>query len=181
MKIKLITCVIIASLITFSNTVEANKDIQKAKQLSVGVGTYALVIDHDNSGEDEFLGHSLSVTYAFSDNMSMNIQTYALEHDDHSNVEIEGFDMSVFYGTGLVSKGFKSYIGIGLYSETLQFENTEKDLSGVQLSGGVGYSWNKISFGFLIGIRSTEDYEDLANDGSDITAISSSLVLEYKF
>lgn len=181
MKITLITSLILTSLFTFSNIAEANEERQKTTQLSVGIGSYALVIDHDNLGEDDFLGHSLSVTYAFSDSMSINIQYYTLEHDDYSDIEVSGFDTSVFYGTGLASKGFKAYIGVGLYSETREFENVEKDFSGAQLSGGFGYSWNKISLGLLIGVRSTEDYHDLTNDGDDITAISSSLVLEYKF
>ncbi len=181
MKFTLITSVILSSLLIFTSIAEANDEIQKTKQLSVGFGSYALVIDQDNFGKDEFLGHSLSMTYAFSDSMSMNIQSYTLEHDDYSYIEISGFDMSVYYGTGLISKGFKAYIGVGLYNETREFENIDEDFSGVQLSGGFGYSWNKISLGLLIGVRSTEDYKDLTNDVGEIIAISSSMVLEYRF
>jgi len=181
MKLTLTTSVILSALFTFSSTAEANDDFQNTNKFSVGVGSYALTIDHDNVGENEFLGHSLSMTYAISDSMSMNIQSYAIAHDDYSDIEISGFDMSVLYGTGLASKGFKAYIGVGFYSETREFDRAEEDFSGVQLSGGFGYSWNKISLGLLIGARSTEDYKDLANNGEDTTVISSSLVLEYRF
>jgi len=181
MKITLITSSIIIAALTFSNIAAANDSSKKTKQLSVGIGSYALMIDQDKLGEEDFSGNSLSITYAFSDKMAMNIQPYSLEHDDASDIEISGFDMSVYYGTGLASKGFKAYIGVGLYNETRKFESVEEDFSGVQLSTGFGYSWNKISLGLHIGIRSTDDYEELANNDDKITAISSSLVLEYRF
>ncbi len=181
MKLTIITSAILTSSLIFSNIVLANDDIQVEKQWSVGVGSYALVLEHDELGDDDFSGGALSVTYVFSNKLSINGQIYALEHDDVSAVEVSGFDMSVLYGTGLASEGFKAYIGVGLYNETFEFESFEEDFSGVQISGGFGYNWDSVSLDLSLGIRSVGDYEDLADDGEDIIVVSSSLVLAYRF
>jgi len=181
MKNTLITSAILSTSLIFSTATLAEENSQPMKQWSIGGGTYALIIDHDELGEDDFSGFTLSSTYAVSDSFSINGQYYSLEHNDVSDLDVSGVDISAYYGTGLASKGFKAYIGAGLYSETLDFEGMEEDFSGAQLRGGFGYNWEAISLDLSVGIRSTGDYEDFADDGADMSAISSSLVLAFRF
>ncbi|NQZ23367.1 MAG: hypothetical protein HRT53_15105 [Colwellia sp.] len=58
--------------------------------------------------------------------MSINIQSYTLEHDDYSAIEISGFDTSVFYGTGLASKGIKAYIRVGFTAKHVNLKMSKK-------------------------------------------------------
>jgi hypothetical protein len=181
MNNNLITAVILTSSLIFSNTTYADENAQPIKHWSIGGGTYALIIDHEELGDDDFTGFTLSSTYAVSDSFSINGQYYSLEHNDFSYLDVSGVDISAYYGTGLSSKGFKAYVGAGVYSETLDLEGMEEDFSGVQLRGGFGYNWEAISLDLSVGIRSTGDYEDLADDGADMSAVSSALVLAFRF
>ena len=184
MKHNLIAITVVTSALIFSNASladETTQQVQPSKQWNIGVGTYALIIDEDNSDDITFEGFALSATYAFNDNVSIKGQYYALEEEDFSEIELSGVDMAVHYGTGLASDGFKAYIGLGLYSETLEVGSLEEDFSGAQIAGGLGYNWESVSLDLSLGIRSTGDYEDLADDSSDVTAVSSSLVFAIRF
>lgn len=87
-----------------------------------------------------------------------------------------------FYVTGLLSEGFKAYIGSGFYSETLEIGSFDEDFSGAQINGGIGYNWEQVSLELSIGIRSTGDYEGFVDDsGTDVTAVSSALTVSYRF
>ncbi len=183
MKNLLITSAIFASSLIFSNVTSAEGNSQPMKQWSVGAGTYAVALGWEDSENDSFGGGALSATYAFNDNFAIRGNLYSLEHDDYSDAELTGFELSAFYGTGLATKGFKAYVGGGLYSETLEFNNVDFDesFSGAQISGGFGYNWESVSLDFFIALRSTGDYEDLADDGDEVSAASGSLVLAYRF
>ncbi len=181
MKNNIIASVILTTSLIFSNITCADEATSSVKHWTIGGGTYALVIDHADLGDDDFAGFNLSSTYAFNDNFSINGQYYSLEHNDFSDIEISGVDISGYYGTGLTSKGFKAYVGVGVYSETLDLAGMEEDFSGAQLRGGLGYNWEAISLDLSIGIRSTGDYEDFSGDGADMAAVSSALVLAFRF
>jgi len=139
-----------------------------------------VVIDFDGEENDDFTGFNLSSTYAYSDNVAVRVQYYSLAHDDFSELDLAGFDAVAFYGTGLLSKGFKAYIGGGFFSESMENEYFDEDFSGAQINGGIGYNWDAISLELSVGIRSTGDYEDFV-DESDVTAISCALTVSYRF
>ncbi|WP_068546134.1 hypothetical protein [Thalassotalea crassostreae] len=155
------------------------------KQGAVGISSYALAIDEDTYGEDEFTGIAFSGDYYFSDNVSARFQYYSLEHDDLSEMEMTGFDAVIWYGQGFKSEGFKWFVGGGFYSETLEFSIIEEDFSGAQLNGGIGFNWEHVSLDLSIGFRSTGDYEDFNDenlgDTGDVTAVTSALTLGYRF
>mgnify|MGYP005991696981 CR=1 FL=1 len=190
MKNLLITSTILATLLssTFAyaesvetvETAETNAN-QADKQWSVGIGSYALVIDDEDYGDDEFTGLTLSSTYAFSDEFAMRGSYYSLEHDDWSALEVTGFDIVGYWGTGLMSEGFKAYIGGGVYHESLEVENVDESFSGAQLNGGIGYNWESVALDLSLGIRTVGDYEDFADDNADLTAVTSSLTISYRF
>lgn len=181
MKYSLISSAVLAASLFSSNVVLADNQ-QYNKHWQVGAGTYAVVIEADDYPDDDFTGFNLSSTYAFTDNVAVRGQYYSTEHDDESDLELAGFDVVAFYGTGLLSEGFKAYIGGGFYSETLEVGSFDEDFSGAQINGGIGYNWEQVSLELSIGIRSTGDYEDFVDDsGTDVTAVSSALTVSYRF
>ncbi|MGJ8692623.1 MAG: hypothetical protein ACSHW0_09085 [Thalassotalea sp.] len=110
----------------------------------------------------------------------MKAQYYEVKKDRRSIFEISGVEASIYYGTGLATQSFKAYLGAGIYSEKFKFYHLDDDISGAQITGGLGYNWPKISLELSLNYRSTGDYEDLGNY-NDISATSSSLILSYRF
>ncbi|QDP02314.1 outer membrane beta-barrel protein [Thalassotalea sp. PS06] len=153
------------------------------KPYSLGIGSYALTISADDSGyeDDDFSGLLLNATYAFNDNVGARFNYYTLEHDDWSDLENDGFDILGYYGTGLLSEGFKAYIGGGVYRETWEVSGTDFDesFSGFQLNGGIGYHWPAVTIDLTLALRSTGDYEDFAE--IDTSAIASALSIGFRF
>jgi hypothetical protein len=181
MKNNLITSTILASSLIFSNVTLADENSQPMKHWSVGAGTYVVTIAFDNSEDDSFGGGALSATYAFNDNFAIRGNLFSLEHEDFSDVELTGFEMLAYYGTGLATKGFKAYVGGGLYNESIEANYFDEDFTGVQISGGIGYNWESLSLDFSLGLRSTGDYEDIFDDGEEVSVASGALVLAYRF
>ncbi len=155
------------------------------KQFSIGIGTYALVVANDSPffDDDRLSGFSLSGQYAISDMFALRAAYYALEHDDFSSIDATGFDFVGYVGAGLMSEGFKIYGGGGMFTETWEVGPVDKTFNGLQLSGGVGYSWNPVALDFVIAVRQKSDYEDLvAGTGARIdAAASASLILSARF
>ena len=181
MKNTLITSAILASSLIFSSAKLAEEDSQPMKQWSVGGGSASVALAFEETEDDSFGGGALSATYAFNDNFAIRGNLYSLEHVDYSDVELTGFELSAYYGTGLATKGFKAYVGGGLYSESLEVSDFDEDFSGAHISGGFGYNWESVSLDFSIALRSTGDYEDLVDDREEVAAASGSLVLAYRF
>ena len=151
------------------------------KNWSVGISSYALIVSSDNYGDDDFSGVAFSGNHFISDNVGFRFELYVLEHDSFSEIEVTGFDLLAHYGSGLRSVGFKWYIGGGLYSETMEIGSFEEDFSGAQINGGIGYNWDSVGLDLSLGLRTTSDYEDLAENGDDLTATTASLALSYRF
>jgi hypothetical protein len=149
-----------------------------SKNWSIGFSSYALVVSSDDYGDDDFSGVAFSGNHFMSDNIGFQFELYVLEHQDFSGIEVTGADLLAYYGSGLLSEGFKWYIGGGFYSETLEVGRFEEDFSGGQLNVGLGYNWESVGLDLSSGLRTTSDYED---SGDDITAITASLSLSYRF
>ena len=182
MKKFTLAAVAATALFTFSANAEEAPQAPIEKNWSVGIGTYATSFGADDGYGDDtttFSGYNFTSTYAFSDNFAVRAGYYTLEHEDFSNLESSGFDLVAYYGTGLATAGFKAYIGGGLYTDTFSVSSYEEDFSGAQLNGGLGYNWNVVALDFIMGVRSTGDYEEDSNE--DITAVSASLVVSVRF
>jgi len=179
--------ILLASLTAFNAHAE-EPVAQQEKKFSIGLGTYSLILDHDSSGtkDDKFYGAALNAGYAFTDNFAIKGAYYYMEHDDFSDLEVEGIDLAVVAGTGLATEGFKIYGGVGLFSEKWKVKGLSgnEKFSGAQLVGGLGYNWEVVSLDFSVGIRDSSDYEDFAKklgSNSDITAVSAALTLSARF
>lgn len=155
------------------------------KNINIGIGTYALVIVNDSPtfDDDRLSGFSISGLYAISDMFALRAAYYALDHDDFSNIDDTGFDFVGYFGTGLLTEGFKIYGGGGLFTETWETSGADQSFNGLQLSGGIGYNWKSVALDFVLSFREKSDYEDiLAGTGVSIDAAASgSLIISARF
>lgn len=185
MKYLLLTSLTITSILTFSASSYAENS-NAIKKWGVGVGIAALVLDSEKNRDFKFSGGALTATYFVSDNVAIKSQYYALNHSTYRGVKISGgglsgIDISAYYGTGLTTKGFKMYLGGGLYNETIKFSGKDASFNGVQIVGGIGYNWDTISLDMTLSARSTGDYEDTLTALGEISTSSSDLILTYRF
>lgn len=158
---------------------------EATKNWTLGAGFQTLTVSNDDEDLD-FGGFIGSAQYAFSNNSAIRASVHTLENDDFSDLTSDSFDVSVYYGSGLLDNGFKAYIGVGLFSDSWELDGLSGDesFSGFLFSGGIGYSWDQVAVDFIIGARAADDYADLIEEvggSGTITAITSSLVISARF
>ncbi|KGJ96390.1 hypothetical protein [Colwellia psychrerythraea] len=185
---KFISTSIAGFLLASSMNVQAEGPVlsEDFKQVTLGVGVYSLVIADDNNyyQDDELSGFGISAMYSFNDSFAVRGQYYSLEHDSFSAIEDKGFDIVAYFGTGLATTGFKAYIGGGVFNENWKTTGFKQGFSGLQLNGGVGYSWDVIALDLVLGIREAGDYKSFSADQGitiDPSAVSSSLIISARF
>lgn len=179
--------VAVCMLMTAGNAM-ASEDGPKFK---LGVGTYSIIIADDSTtygGDDEqFFGGALVGTACLTKHVAIRGAFYATEHDDYSEVEINGLDIQLLLGTNFY-EGWNVFGGIGAFSETFEVStgvggytvSAEKDLSGAELAFGVGYSWSKVALDYVVTVRDTDDYEDFTGVDHDY-AVTGGITISYIF
>jgi len=169
-------------LLTCSNQLQAASFIQTSgPNWEVGIGSYAVVIDDDNERE-ELAGGSALATFIFNDYFAVRGVYYSVKNDSDSSFDLSGFEMNAYMGTGLQDRGFKAYGGLGFYKETLDYRNIDEDISGAQLSGGIGYNWSNVALDFTMSARTVGDYADYFDeDDDDVTAVTGLLSVAFRF
>lgn len=163
------------------------------KMFSVGGALYWIDVDATNIGELEFSGGALVGTAAFNENVAVRGSIYNTSWDEDEDFELSGYDTQLLLGGNLISEGFKYYVSLGVFSEsmTLAGMSGELDFSGGQFGVGIGYSWPNVSLDYSINVRSADDYADFVEQSglmtmagvsySEVTATSSSLALSVRF
>ena len=64
----------------------------------------------------------------------------------------------------------------------MEADGFDENFSGAQISGGIGYNWQKVSLDFTLAIRTAGDYADMLDeDEDDVVAASGSLNIAYRF
>jgi hypothetical protein len=158
---------------------------EQQKKINIGVGTYGLVVVNDSSvlDDDQLSGYTMSGQYAFSELFALRAAWYALDHQDFTNIDVQGFDLVAYIGAGMISTGFKVYGGGGYYSESWEISGNSELINGLQLSGGLGYNWQNAGLDFVFALRQTSDYEDvLAGTGIAVdAAASATLIVSARF
>ncbi len=155
------------------------------KKFSVGIGTYGLVIVNNSNvfDDDRLSGFGISGQYAVSDMFALRATYFVLDHDDFSNIDDTGFDFVAYFGTGLMTEGFKIYGGGGVFTESWETAGADQSFNGLQLSGGLGYNWESVALDFVLSLRDKSDYQDiLVGSGVSVDgAASGSLSLSARF
>jgi len=180
----LISNIVISILFTLllSTQSQASNFIKNyGKNWQVGVGGYAVVVDGHNN-RNELGGNSLSVAFVLNDYVAVQGQIYSIDNDESYNFDISGYDINAYFGNNLHNNGFKYYSGFGFYKETLEYSSGDDNITGAQVSGGIGYNWPYVSLDLTLSYRSVGDYADYYNeDNNNVTAMSSSLTVAYRF
>lgn len=164
-------------------------DMELGKKTSIGIADYAVKVSYSAPGaigvDDDFTGIGIFVTHAISDNFALRGGYYFLNHDEYSDVDAKGIDLLAYYGTGFATDGFKAYIGGGFFSEKLEGSIASETFGGIQINGGLGYNWERVSLDLSLGIRDASDYEDFVSDVNGISvsarALSGSFMLSVRF
>lgn len=182
---------------------------ESGPKFKLGVGTYALIVAEDSStygGDDlDFYGGALVGTACITKHVAIRGAFYATENDDYSgsqfssmgvtvsgvDLEVNGADIQLLLGTNFY-EGWNLFGGVGAFFETAKITgdvatgygstsvSVEEDLSGAQVTFGVGYSWSKVALDYVVNVRDTSDYEDLTGVNHDY-AVSGGINLSYIF
>lgn len=153
----------------------------QAKNFSLGFGTYALVVAYDNNNytNDELAGLSVSAGYAITDKFGLRATYYTLDHNDIAALDDTGYDLVGYIGGGLQSRGFKAYVGGGVFHESWDYGGVSDSYGGLQISGGLGYNWDSLALDLVGAVREPGDYEKalLRNTGQSVNAGTASAAL----
>ena len=180
---KILQMVLITIILLITTTAIAEK------KTTIGAGVYTLNISYGYSTtmDDDFAGAGISVFHAFNERFAARWGYYETDHRADSSVELKGFDLSGYIGTNLNDNGFKAYIGGGVFKETLYYTETryQKNFSGIQVNGGIGYNWKHVALDFVVGVRDPRDYEKYVLRTFDINTnarvLTNSLILSARF
>jgi hypothetical protein len=157
------------------------------------LGTHAIAINNNAEGfeDDELSGFMFSYQRNISEYVALRGGLYIDEHDDNSKLEASGIESHILVGNNFTGKGFYGSGGLGFFSETWEYDDTDIDFdfSGFLVSAGIGYRWEAVVLDFIINLRDPGDYEDKINDilGSyyqdsiDVVAASGSLSIGIRF
>ncbi len=136
---------------------------EDTNNFNIGIGTYALTVSYDDyyssRPDDNFDGIALTASYAFANFFSIRGNFYSLDHEYLSNIDIEGTELTLLFGMGLERNGLRAYGGPGIFDEDRKSSNSSENYSGIQLNGGIGYSWQHIALDLFVTIRDPSDYE----------------------
>lgn len=170
-KLAPITLLCLASLSAHAEATE------NAKPFNIGISYTSLGMSTDaieeyygsTSYSDNFSGLGLFGSYTFTDNFFVTGNYYSLDHEDTSSVNDQGLEFIFYGGAGLTTtNSAKLYAGLGYYSGTFSVSSYEKDVSGLILSGGIGYNWEQFAVDFVIGFRDSNGYEDALIETYDL-------------
>ena len=156
-------------------------DTQERK-FSVGLTSYATTIDFPQ-GEDDASGIAVTAMGAFNP-VGLGhigfIANYAvMEHDTFSMIDITSIDASLIWGRNLTLPGFKFYVGGGFFSEKWKAGNFNQTFSGGQLTGGIGYNFDRVGLDLFVNARSGDSYEVMGTKAD--SAASAGLSISYRF
>jgi len=173
--------VLLMPLVAYSDT--------EPKSFNLGIGIYSLQVYEKLSGEtysndsDRLNGAALSVAYMLTNKVAFRGTYYSLNRGNFPDTDASGFDALAYYGNGMAMRGFKWYIGGGYFSEEWNIMTESNSFSGLQLSGGFGYNWERYSFDMLLHMRDASDYDKhLSEPGTEIsTAGVLSMMISARF
>jgi len=190
------------SLKSSSNNNSSSNDANLNKKFSVGVTAYNTTIatTFSNVEDVEFNGPAIFASYGISDNIGIRASLFSLESETNgalTTTQSDGYDLSLHFGTGLETDGFKAYGGFGLFKDKWSgATNYTGSLSfgGLQIGGGLGYNWENLSLDANINLRKASEYREvmdfmIANSPSSFGSsgtgyglvVSPTLTLSYRF
>ena len=159
MDFKIIAPILISCLPTY---VFANFDEPKPT-LSLGASSMALVqsVKYKDSSNttNTFAGLQLIAAGNLTDNFQLQTSLYRLQYTDNSELTVYGNNFKANFGTGFMSKGFRSYLSVGIFSESFDNGTKSERINGLEVGAAMGYSFNKVSIDYGFSVRDSSDYQ----------------------
>jgi len=141
------------------------------KNITAGAGVYVVTLRDD--GEDSsFEGYAITGSMALGPGSAIRGHLYFTEHEDESNLKLNGFDAQFLLGSNLNRLGFKIYALGGYWKETLKVESTtkttanEKDFAGFMAGLGIGYNWSSAALDFWVAWRQPDEWREFSTIGT---------------
>jgi len=151
---------------------------------AAGLGMTAEVIDHDALRDDNFAGPAFVGTAAASDRVAARLVLYLWNHQDFTDADIKGAELAVLVGRGLSREGVRAYGLLGGYAEDYDSLDVGRDLTGVAVGLGVGYTWPRSVLDVWVTGRSNGVYEEILEvreEPSSYRTLCAGLSLSYRF
>ena len=156
------TTILLLTLILTAGTALAQAT---PKNITAGAGVY-VVTTSDDDERDSMEGYAITGAMALGPGSAIRGHLSFTEHEDNSNLKLEGFDGQFLLGSNLNRLGFKIYALGGYFSETLKLESTSKttaneaDFAGFMAGLGIGYNWPSAALDFWVAWRDPGEYKE---------------------
>lgn len=181
MNVKYITPILLG---IFSIPASANFDGPKPS-VSLGVSSMALVQQVKFSNGDKtntFAGLQLTAAGNLTNHFQMQSSLYRLQYTQDSNSKISGGSFKANFGNGFLSQGFKSYVSVGIFSESYDEGTISERVSGFELGAALGYTFNTVSLDYGFTVRDSSDYQREGLYGNaDVIAATGFVNISSKF
>jgi len=151
---------------------------------AAGLGMTAEVIDHDALRDDNFAGPALVGTAAASDRVAARLALYLWNHQDFTDADIMGAELAVLVGRGLRREGVRAYGLLGGYAENYGSLDVGRDLTGIAVGLGAGYTWPRSVLDVWVSGRSNGTYGEILavrEMPSSYRTLNAGLSLSYRF
>ncbi len=176
--------------LSLSSAAMAEDDDKGEKIHQIGLASYAIDVVVDNYTNDPYAydGGAIFYTGAISDSLALRLGAYGVVYDKNSDESITGTEVSLLIGSGLRSEGFKAYVGLGQYKETVNWSNSygvsveSDEFSGFLFTLGLGLNIGPIALDASMSARDMTEYEDARGTAAEsITAVSTAIIASVRF
>jgi len=170
--------------VSTQSTVNVIQKEVPSRSHAIGIATWGLTVSDLNApdGEDSdttFNGAALTYQFSFNNHIAMRLNLYSAEHEDFSDISINGMDGQLLLTTNARNKGFKFYLGGGYFDEKWDNGSNETSFSGGEFIFGLGYNWSRVGLDLAGGVRPKSTYD--VPDEFDLLFVTGSLRLTFRF
>ncbi|TRW48721.1 hypothetical protein FM042_06985 [Aliidiomarina halalkaliphila] len=145
------------------------------KPFQVGFGGFGVNVENGDS-DNKFRGPGVNFQAALADSgrsqLALRVNYAQLEHEDFSSLSNDTGEALLLWGSNLNRTGFKWYVGGGVFQDRVQLEGFERsrNVSGGQLTGGLGYNWSNVGLDVWVSGRERSAYDTGAFRPDSVTA-----------
>lgn len=181
MSLKLISPIL---LVCLSQSIWANSTESKPT-LSFGASSMALVqsIKYDDSDTtNTFAGIQFLTSGSLTNNFQLQGSWYRLLYTDDSDLSVTGTSFKANMGKGFLSQGFKSYLSLGIFSESFDNGLNTDRFNGLELGAAMGYNLKSVSIDYGFTVRDSSIYQrDSLYGEADVISVTGFLSLNGQY
>ena len=152
-----------------------------ASRNSVGLSSYSTTVAYGGlrSASLDLNGYALFATRALDHHLAVRGGWFEQNHG--SGIKARGFDVQFLAGNNFDHNGLKFFGGVGYTQERWNWSDGNARLEAPQVTLGVGYNWSDVSVEWWGSVRSSNQYDKLAQTPAPAAATAGSLLISYRF